>query len=148
MEISTIFVISTHLDAPNHSRKILLLTRTPPVSRRRTKKSACVHEFCILSRTSGSGVTTMAQRALWKGAISFGLVYIPVQMFTAASTHDLNLTMVDKRDISPKGYLRIILITVIEVSWYNIFMTYEYVKGHYVALTYEDLRRANAKATR
>lgn len=90
----------------------------------------------------------MAQRALWKGAISFGLVYIPVQMFTADSTHDLDLTMVDKRDFSPIGYKRINKSTGKEVSWDNIIKAYEYEKGHYVALTDEDLRRANVKATR
>jgi len=90
----------------------------------------------------------MAQRALWKGAISFGLVYIPVQMFTADSTHDLNLTMVDKRDFSPIGYKRINKSTGKEVTWDNIIKAYEYEKGQYVALTDEDLRRANAKATR
>lgn len=90
----------------------------------------------------------MAQRALWKGAISFGLVYIPVQMFTADSTHDLDLTMVDKRDFSPIGYKRINKSTEKEVSWDNIVKAYEYEKDQYVVLTDEDLRRANAKATR
>jgi DNA end-binding protein Ku len=45
-------------------------------------------------------------RALWKGAISFGLVYIPVEMYTAVQEHDLDLTMLDKRDFSPIGYKR------------------------------------------
>lgn len=90
----------------------------------------------------------MAQRALWKGAISFGLVYIPVQMFTADSTHDLDLTMVDKRDFSPIGYKRINKSTGKEVGWDNIVKAYEYEKDQYVVLTDEDLRRANVKATR
>src|SRR3569832_878945 len=45
-------------------------------------------------------------RSMWKGAISFGLVYIPVQMFSADKRHELDLTMVDKRDFSPVGYKR------------------------------------------
>lgn len=90
----------------------------------------------------------MAERAVWKGAISFGLVYIPVQMFTADSTHDLDLTMVDKRDFSPIGYKRINKITGKEVAWDNIVKAYEYEKDQYVVLTEEDLRRANVKATR
>lgn len=90
----------------------------------------------------------MAQRALWKGAISFGLVYIPVQMFAAESAHDLDLRMVDKRDFSPIGYKRINKSTGKEVTWDNIVKAYEYEKDQYVVLTDEDLRRANVEATR
>lgn len=90
----------------------------------------------------------MAQRALWKGAISFGLVYIPVQMFSADSTHDLDLTMVDKRDFSPIGYKRVNKRSGKEVSWNDIVKAYEYENDQYVVLTDEDLRRANVEATR
>lgn len=90
----------------------------------------------------------MTQRALWKGAISFGLVYIPVQMFSADSAQDLDLTMVDKRDFSPIGYKRINKSTGKEVDWSDIVKAYEYQNDQYVVLTDEDLRRANAEATR
>lgn len=40
----------------------------------------------------------MAARALWKGAISFGLVHIPVEMYSAVQEHELDLTMLDRRD--------------------------------------------------
>jgi DNA end-binding protein Ku len=46
------------------------------------------------------------QRALWKGAISFGLVHIPVELFSAVKQHELGLTMLDKRDFSPIGFRR------------------------------------------
>lgn len=90
----------------------------------------------------------MAQRPLWKGAISFGLVYIPVQMFSAESTHDLDLTMVDKRDFSPIGYKRVNKRSGKEVTWNDIVKAYEYEKDQYVVLSDEDLRRANVEATR
>ena len=43
-------------------------------------------------------------RSLWKGAISFGLVHIPVEMYSAATEHALDLTMLDRRDFSPVGF--------------------------------------------
>lgn len=56
-------------------------------------------------------------RSLWKGAISFGLVHIPVEMHTAVQSHDLDLTMLDKRDFSPIGFKRYNKSTGKEVSW-------------------------------
>lgn len=45
-------------------------------------------------------------RSLWKGAISFALVHIPVEMHAAVQSHDLDLTMLDRRDFSPIGFKR------------------------------------------
>jgi len=89
----------------------------------------------------------MAARALWKGAISFGLVYIPVEMYTAVQEHDLDLTMLDKRDFSPVGYKRYNKNTGKEVSWGDIVKGYEYEDNEYVVLSDEDLKRANVEAT-
>jgi len=89
----------------------------------------------------------MAARALWKGAISFGLVYIPVEMYTAVQEHDLDLTMLDRRDFSPVGYKRYNKNTGKEVTWGDIVKGYEYEDDEYVVLSDEDLRRANVEAT-
>ncbi|UTY60017.1 Ku protein [Massilia sp. erpn] len=86
-------------------------------------------------------------RALWKGAISFGLVHIPVEMHTAVREHDLDLSMLDKRDFSPVGFKRYNKGNGKEVSWENIVKGYEYQDGEYVVLSEEDLRQANVKAT-
>jgi DNA end-binding protein Ku len=86
-------------------------------------------------------------RALWKGAISFGLVHIPVELHKAVESHDLDLTMLDKRDFSPIGFKRYNKGTGKEVSWDNIVKGYEYSDGEYVVLSDEDLRLANPKAT-
>ena len=59
-------------------------------------------------------------RALWKGAISFGLVHIPVELHKAVESHDLDLTMLDKRDFSPIGFKRYNKGTGKEVTWDNI----------------------------
>ncbi|MYM25797.1 Ku protein [Duganella sp. FT135W] len=89
----------------------------------------------------------MAARALWKGAISFGLVYIPVEMYTAVQEHDLDLTMLDRRDFSPVGYKRYNKSTGKEVTWDDIVKGYEYETDEYVVLSDEDLKRANVEAT-
>jgi DNA end-binding protein Ku len=86
-------------------------------------------------------------RSMWKGAISFGLVHIPVEMYTAVSDNGLDLNMLDRRDFSPIGFKRYNKNTGKEVSWDDIVKGYEYSDGEYVVLSDEDLRRANPEAT-
>ena len=86
-------------------------------------------------------------RALWKGAISFGLVNIPVEMYTAEDRKTFSFSMLDKRDLSPVGYKRYNKTTGKEVAWSDIVKGYEYEKDRYVVLSDEDFRRANVKAT-
>jgi DNA end-binding protein Ku len=86
-------------------------------------------------------------RSMWKGAISFGLVHIPVEMYPAVQTHGLDLTMLDRRDFSPVGFKRYNKNNQKEVTWDDIVKGYEYTAGEYVVLSDEDLRRANPEAT-
>jgi DNA end-binding protein Ku len=86
-------------------------------------------------------------RSMWKGAISFGLVHIPVEMYPAVQTHGLDLTMLDRRDFSPVGFKRYNKSNDKEVTWDDIVKGYEYTSGEYVVLSDEDLRRANPEAT-
>ena len=86
-------------------------------------------------------------RALWKGAISFGLIHIPVNLYSADNSHTLDLNMLDKRDFSPIAFKRINKTTGKEVQWEDIVKGYEYEDGRYVVLTPEDLKRANPEAT-
>jgi DNA end-binding protein Ku len=86
-------------------------------------------------------------RSLWKGAISFGLVHIPVEMYPAVREHGLDLTMLDRRDFSPVGFKRYNKGNNKEVTWDDIVKGYEYTDGEYVVLSEEDLRRANPEAT-
>lgn len=88
------------------------------------------------------------QRALWKGAISFGLVHVPVEMFSAEKRHELDLTMLDRRDFVPIGYRRVNKKTGKEVAWDDIVRAYEYEPDQYVVLSDADLKRANVEATR
>lgn len=89
----------------------------------------------------------MAARALWKGAISFGLVHIPVELYSAVQEHELDLTMLDRRDFSPVGYKRYNKKTGKDVTWDDIVKGYEYEEDEYVVLSDEDLKRANVEAT-
>src|SRR6476619_5297714 len=86
-------------------------------------------------------------RAIWKGAISFGLVNVPVELYAAEDRKAFKFSMLDKRDLSPVGYKRYSKKTNKEVEWSNIIKGYEYEKDQYVVLSDEDFRRANVKAT-
>ncbi len=86
-------------------------------------------------------------RSLWKGAISFGLVHIPVEMYPAVRDNALDLTMLDRRDFSPVGFKRYNKGNNKEVTWDDIVKGYEYTDGEYVVLSEEDLRQANPEAT-
>jgi DNA end-binding protein Ku len=89
----------------------------------------------------------MAQRSLWRGAISFGLIYVPIEMYSASKDHALNLHFLDSRDFSPVGYERINKNTGKSVDWQHIVKGYEFEKGQYVALSDADFRHANVKAS-
>jgi DNA end-binding protein Ku len=86
-------------------------------------------------------------RALWNGAISFGLIHIPVNLYAAESPHQLDLDMLDKRDFSPIGFKRVNKNTGEEVKWEDIVKGYEYEDDRYVVLTPADIKRANPEAT-
>ncbi|MEO7775624.1 MAG: Ku protein [Steroidobacteraceae bacterium] len=86
-------------------------------------------------------------RAMWKGAISFGLVHIPVEMHSAARDNSLSFSMLDKRDFAAVGYQRYNKATGKPIEWRDIVKGYEYDDGKYVVLTDEDFRRANVEAT-
>jgi DNA end-binding protein Ku len=99
------------------------------------------------SARKGKGGEGRHPRAVWKGAVSFGLVYIPVHLHTAARDSALDLDLLDRRDFAPVGYQRYNKRTGKVVEWGDIVKGYEYRKGQYVALTDEDFRRANVKAS-
>lgn len=86
-------------------------------------------------------------RAIWKGAISFGLVNIPIAVKPASRTHSLDLDLLDKRDMSPVGYQRINKHTGKPVERDDIVKGYEYEKDEYVVLNDEDFKQANVEAT-
>jgi DNA end-binding protein Ku len=86
-------------------------------------------------------------RSLWKGSISFGLVNIPVVLYSAENRNSFDLTLLDRRDMKPVGFKRYNKETGKDVTWDQIVKGYEYEKSRYVVLTDEDFRRANVEAT-
>ena len=88
-------------------------------------------------------------RGLWKGAISFGLVNVPVELFSAQKrSAEIDLTMLDKRDMAPVGYQRVNKASGKEVPWEDVVKGYEYEDDKYVVLSEEDFRRANPDAAK
>ena len=88
-------------------------------------------------------------RGLWKGAISFGLVNVPVELYSAQKrSAELDLTMLDKRDLAPVGYQRVNKASGKEVPWEDVVKGYEYEDDKYVVLSEEDFRRANPEAAK
>jgi DNA end-binding protein Ku len=81
-------------------------------------------------------------RPIWKGAISFGLVTIPVQVLPAVSSADkVSFRMLRQSDLSPIRFKRVAEVDGEEVPWKEIVKGYEYEKGKFVVFTEEDFDR-------
>jgi DNA end-binding protein Ku len=87
-------------------------------------------------------------RAIWTGAIGFGLVNIPVKIYSATESSSLNLDMLDKKDHSNIKFKRVNEKTGREVTWENIVKGYKLPNDEYVVITEKDFERANAKKTK
>jgi DNA end-binding protein Ku len=85
--------------------------------------------------------------AIWSGSINFGLVTIPVKLFTAVRTEDLSFNLLHAKDEGRIKYERICSIEEKPVPWDEIVKGYEYEKGRYVVLTDEDFKKVNPEAT-
>ena len=86
-------------------------------------------------------------RAIWKGAISFGLVNIPVALFPALRREELKFRLLRASDMSPVNYKRVAEADGKEVPWDQIVKGYEYQKGKFVVLKDEDFARVDIEAT-
>lgn len=86
-------------------------------------------------------------RAIWKGAISFGLVSVPVGVFSATRSEELKFRLLRASDMSPINYKRVAELDGKEVPWEQIVKGYEYEKGKFVVLKDEDFKRVDLEAT-
>lgn len=86
-------------------------------------------------------------RAIWKGSISFGLVSIPVGLFSAETRDEISFRQLDKRNLSPVGYKKYNKQNGQEVELEDIVKGYEYDSDRYVLVSDEDLKRANPEKT-
>jgi len=86
-------------------------------------------------------------RAIWKGAISFGLVHIPVSLSSAISSERIDFDWLDERSMEPVGYKRVNKVTGKEIAREHIVKGVEYQKGRYVVISEEEIRQARPAAT-
>ncbi len=86
-------------------------------------------------------------RAIWKGAISFGLVHIPVGLVSATASDNVDFDWLDERTMDPVGYKRVNKVTGEEVGKEHIVKGVAYEKGRYVVLSEEEIRAAHPKST-
>jgi DNA end-binding protein Ku len=86
-------------------------------------------------------------RPIWKGSISFGLVNIPVALYTATKTEELKFRLLRAKDMSPVNYKRVAEADGKEVPWDQIVKGYEYEKEKFVVIKDEDFKRVDIEAT-
>lgn len=86
-------------------------------------------------------------RSIWKGAISFGLVNVPVTLYAAERTQELRFNQLDRRTMSRVREKRVDEKSGQEVPYEEIVKGFDTGGGQYVVLTEDDLKRANPKAT-
>jgi DNA end-binding protein Ku len=86
-------------------------------------------------------------RPIWTGAIGFGLVNIPVKLYSATQASEIDLDMLDKKDHAHIKYMRVNEKTGKEVQWGNIVKGYK-LDEKYVVLDEADFEKANAEKTK
>ena len=87
-------------------------------------------------------------RAMWKGALTFGLVTVPVALHAATERkNELTFRLLHAKDESPIDYKRFCEKEGVDVPWREIVKGYELAKGRYVVVTDEDFDKARVKAT-
>lgn len=85
---------------------------------------------------------------VWKGAISFGLVHVPVKMFSATEDKDVSLRYIHKACSSPLSYVRKCPVCEQEVAWEEIGKGYEYEKGKFVIFEKDELDALTEESTK
>lgn len=84
---------------------------------------------------------------VWKGAVCFGLVNIPVTLHSGETADELHFSMLDRRDLAPIGYKKINKLTGEEVPSREIVKGFKRGQNEYVTLTDEDFRKASPERT-
>jgi DNA end-binding protein Ku len=85
--------------------------------------------------------------AIWSGSINFGLVTIPVKLFTAVKTDELSFNLLHAKDEGRIKYERICSVDGKPVPWDEIVKGYEFEKGEYVLFNDDDFKKVNPEAT-
>ncbi|MGO4273434.1 Ku protein, partial [Paenibacillus sp. TAF58] len=85
---------------------------------------------------------------VWKGAISFGLVHVPVKMFSATEDKDISMRYIHKTCITPLSYVRKCQTCEKEVEWEEISKGYEYEPGRFVIFEKDELETISGEANK
>jgi DNA end-binding protein Ku len=86
-------------------------------------------------------------RAIWKGSISFGLVYIPIAVYPATREEKLSFRQLRATDLSPIKYKKVAEVDSKEVSADQIVKGFEYERGQYVVMKEEDFAKVRIEST-
>src|SRR5258705_7181496 len=87
-------------------------------------------------------------RSIWKGSIAFGLVNIPVELYSATRDHRPKFRLLHAKDEEPVRYERVCQREGKAVAWDELVKGYEYAKGHFVVLTKDDFKTAALEKTK
>ena len=87
-------------------------------------------------------------RSIWKGAIAFGLVNIPIELYSAVRDHRPKFRLLHAKDEAPVRYERVCQTEGKPVKWDDLVKGYEYEKGHFVVITKDDFKTAAIEKTK
>ncbi len=87
-------------------------------------------------------------RVMWKGSIAFGLVNIPIELYSAVRDHRPKFRMLHAKDEAPIRYERVCQTDGKAVGWEELVKGYEYEKGRFVVLTKDDFKTAAIEKTK
>jgi len=87
-------------------------------------------------------------RAMWKGSVAFGLVNIPIELYSATREHRPKFRMLHAKDESPVHYERVCQTEGKPVAWEDLVKGYEFEKGRFVVLTKDDFKTAALEKTK
>jgi DNA end-binding protein Ku len=121
-----------------------MLDMAQKTARKRTS-SATVPRERGRERSDPGEESGRAPRAIWRGTISFGLVSIPVNLYTATESHDVHFHLLHKKDGVRLKNVRWCPKDEKAVPWDDVVRGFEYAKGRYVPITDEDLEHLPVK---
>jgi DNA end-binding protein Ku len=87
-------------------------------------------------------------RAMWKGSIAFGLVNIPIELYSAVRDHRPKFRLLHAKDQAPVRYERVCQTEGKPVGWEDLVKGFEYEKGHFVVLSKDDFKTAALEKTK
>ena len=85
---------------------------------------------------------------MWKGSVAFGLVNIPIELYSATREHRPKFRMLHAKDESPVHYERVCRTEGKPVAWEDLVKGYEFEKGRFVVLTKDDFKTAALEKTK